>query len=36
MSAALEAYEGGWTFDLLPDGPTVSLADGIRLGSTIR
>jgi hypothetical protein len=35
-SAALEAYDGGSTFDLLPDGPTgVYLADGIPLGSTL-
>jgi hypothetical protein len=31
-----EAYDGGFTFDLLPDGPTgVYLADGIPLGSTL-
>lgn len=31
-----EAYDGGSTFDLLPDGPTgVYLADGIPLGSTL-
>lgn len=36
-SASLEPYDGGWTFDLLPDGPTGSyIADGIRLGSTLR
>ena len=36
VSATPEAYDGGSTFDLLPDGPTgVYLADGIPLGSTL-
>ncbi len=36
VSATPEAYDGGLTFDLLPDGPTgVYLADGIPLGSTL-
>lgn len=36
VSAAPEAYDGGFTFDLLPDGATgVYLADGIPLGSTL-
>lgn len=36
-SASLEAYDGGFTFDLLPDGPTgIYLADGVPLGSTLR
>jgi hypothetical protein len=35
--ATLEPYAGGWTFDLLPDGPTGTyIADGIPLGSTLR
>ena len=35
-SASLEQYDGGATFDLLPDGPTgVYLADGVPLGSTL-
>ena len=34
--ATLEAYGGGSTFDLLPNGPTgVYFADGIGLGSTL-
>ena len=37
MDATLEPYAGGWTFDLLPDGPTGTyIADGIPLGSTLR
>jgi hypothetical protein len=36
-SATLEPYDGGWTFDLLADGPTGTyLADGIPLASTLR
>jgi hypothetical protein len=36
-SATLEPYAGGWTFDLLPEGPTGTyLADDIPLGSTLR
>lgn len=36
MSAILERYDVGFTFDLLPDGPTgIYLADGIPLGSTL-
>ncbi len=36
-SATLEPYEGGWTFDLLADGPTGTyMADGILLASTLR
>lgn len=36
VSATLESYDGGSTFDLLPSGPTgVYLADGIALGSTL-
>ena len=36
VSAALEAYDGRSTFDLLPDGPTGDyVADGIPLGSTL-
>ena len=36
-SATLERYDGGWTFDLLADGPTGTyLADGIPLASTLR
>lgn len=35
MSATLEPYDGGFTFDLLPSGPTGAYwADGIALGST--
>jgi hypothetical protein len=37
VSAALEPYDGGFTFDLLPSGPTGTyLADGVPLGSTLR
>ena len=36
VSATLERYDGGSTFDLLPDGPTgVYIADGVPLGSTL-
>jgi hypothetical protein len=36
VSATLEAYGGGRTFDLLPDGPTgIYLADQVPLGSTL-
>jgi hypothetical protein len=36
ISATLERYQGGSTFDLLPDGPTgVYIADGVPLGSTL-
>ena len=36
VSADLEAYGGGATFDLLPSGPTgVYWADGVPLGSTL-
>jgi hypothetical protein len=36
VSAILEAYDGGFTFDLLPDGPTGSyIADGVPLASTL-
>jgi hypothetical protein len=36
VSANLERYEGGFTFDLLPSGPTgVYVADGVPLGSTL-
>ena len=36
VSATLERYDGGFTFDLRPDGPTgVYFADGVPLGSTI-
>jgi len=36
-SATIEAYDGGSTFDLLPDGPTgVYLANGVPLRSTLR
>jgi hypothetical protein len=36
VSATLESYDGGATFDLLPSGPTgVYWADGIALGSTL-
>jgi hypothetical protein len=36
VSANLERYEGGFTFDLLPTGPTgVYIADGVPLGSTL-
>jgi Hint domain len=36
VSAILEPYDGGFTFDLLPDGPTGTyIADGIPLGSTL-
>jgi hypothetical protein len=36
VSAALEAYDGGATFDLLPSGPTGTYwANGIRLASTL-
>jgi hypothetical protein len=35
-SAELEPYDGGSTFDLLPDGPTgIYMADGVPLGSTL-
>jgi len=35
-SATLEPYDGGSTFDLLPDGPTGAyFADGVLLGSTL-
>jgi hypothetical protein len=35
VSATLERYAGGSTFDLLPDGPTGTyIADGVPLGST--
>jgi hypothetical protein len=37
LNATLEPYDGGFTFDLLPDGPTgVYIADGVPLGSTLR
>ena len=37
VSATLEPYGGGSTFDLLPDGPTgVYLANGVPLRSTLR
>jgi hypothetical protein len=37
VSATLEPYDGGFTFDLLPDGPTGTyIADGVALGSTLR
>jgi hypothetical protein len=36
VSAMLERYDGGVTFDLLPTGPTaVYFADGVPLGSTL-
>jgi hypothetical protein len=36
VSATLEPYVGGSTFDLLPSGPTgIYLADGVPLGSTL-
>jgi Hint domain len=36
MSATLEPYDGGFTYDLLPDGPTGTyFADGIPLSSTL-
>ncbi len=36
VTATLEAYDGGSTFDLLPSGPTGAYwADGIALGSTL-
>lgn len=36
VSAGLEPYAGGFTYDLLPDGPTGAyIADGIWLGSTL-
>ena len=36
VSASLEPYDGRFTFDLLPDGPTgIYIADGIPLGSTL-
>jgi hypothetical protein len=36
VSATSEPYDGGWTFDLLPDGPTGAyFADGVPLGSTL-
>jgi hypothetical protein len=36
VSATLERYTGGSTFDLLPNGPTGTyVADGISLGSTL-
>jgi hypothetical protein len=36
VSVTLETYDGGFTFDLLPDGPTATyIADGIPLGSTL-
>ena len=35
-SAGLEPYDGGFTFDLLPSGPTgIYIADGVPLGSTL-
>jgi hypothetical protein len=37
VSATLEAYDGGFTFDLLPEGPTgMYFADGVPLESTLR
>ena len=37
LSATSEPYAGGWTFDLLPDGPTGAyFADGVLLGSTLK
>jgi hypothetical protein len=37
ISATLEPYDGGYTFDLLPDGPTgIYVADGVALRSTLR
>jgi hypothetical protein len=36
VSADLEAYDGGATFDLLPSGPTATYwANGILLASTL-
>jgi hypothetical protein len=36
-TATVETYDGGSTFDLLPDGPTgVYLASGVPLRSTLR
>jgi hypothetical protein len=36
LKATLETYDGGFTFDLLPDGPTGTyIADGVPLGSTL-
>jgi hypothetical protein len=36
VSATLERYDGGYTFDLLPTGPAaVYFADGVPLGSTL-
>jgi hypothetical protein len=36
VSASLETYVGGFTFDLLPDGATgIYIADGVPLGSTL-
>jgi hypothetical protein len=36
VSATLERYDGGFTFDLRPTGPTaVYFADGVPLGSTL-
>jgi hypothetical protein len=36
ISATLERYDGGSTFDLLPGGPTgIYFADGVPLGSTL-
>jgi hypothetical protein len=36
VSATSEPYAGGWTFDLLADGPTGDyFADGVLLGSTL-
>ena len=36
IGATLERYDGGSTFDLLPDGPTgLYIADGVPLGSTL-
>ena len=36
VGATLERYDGGFTFDLLPDGPTGSyIADGVPLESTL-
>jgi Hint domain-containing protein len=37
VSATRAAYDGGFTFDLLPDGPTgIYVADGVPLASTLR
>ncbi len=36
VSATREAYDGGFTFDLVPDGPTgFYIADGVPLASTL-